>query len=391
MEEYSKCRIFFELPNASHPGLWFPYLSDLALADKGVPDIIKRRFKDTLGDTAENIHQAFESFCSAWGTLKHTEFGKVLSHLLQVIDIAIECQASVKLRGQKDVYEGAVLVGARFTVTVQGRLFEPGSAEKLNDAINMFGNNSLLLKKIAKELGYANLDAFETIGSFSELRRAVQSSDLQDVDAEGVLVLIRQLSFPKHPYWKPSLENIVSMLKYVDPNKFPMEELLGLKTELLPMGPDAVFAGDRERIVLSCFGPEVPSFVIPYGGKMSLEGDFGKNVVQPRKRGEGSGQKTFQVCNEVSIRLVPMKVALSDLSKVKDEKAIYNPFAVPKAKRSAGNQYKTFTGEGAKKLVGQLKEFVGVLGTTASGSKKRHAEDAGGEGSNKRQAISWDF
>jgi len=390
LESFEKASIFFEMPNASYSGLWFPYTSELGLADSGVPDIIKRRFKDTLGDTPEHIHSTFESLSSSWGTIKHTEFGKIVTHLLVVIDIAIECQASVRIRGDKGTYEGAVLIGAKYTVHIQGRLYEPGNSEKLNDAINSFGNNEMLLKKIANELSGADMNMFSTVKSFNELRALVQDCATSDADTEGLTVIARQLSFPERPFWKPSLENIIFMLKCLDPNKTSMEELLSYGPDQLPMGPDALFTGERERLVLSCFGSEVPSFVIPYGGKMTLEGDFGKNVQTPGRKGGSSGS-TFKTCQEVSVRFVPLKIALSDIAKVKEEKAIYNPFAVPKAKRSAGNQYKTFTGEGARKLVAALKEFVNVMPNVASGSKKRQADNVQGEGSNKRQAISWDF
>lgn len=379
----------FMLPTGpvSSDGLWFPYVSELSNPDKTtVPEVIYNWFLGALGENQEDASITHSRVCAEWGVLASTEWGKALAHIYRVIDIAIRVQGGVKLKFDGDVYLGAVITGSGWLVTVNERNFVPGSAEQLNDAINLSGSNTLILRRISTIIHAPDEArvAIEAVESMWQLRLILASGGVPtDIQVE-VTNAARMLRF-KTVHWFCGRPGVEKAAEYLSDNKSLADYGQG---EDLPIRAEYIFSTDKTAVIWSCFGPMAPSFRIPGGSVFDLTAPT--NTVKRVVGGMRSGKSESLPVTAVSSRVCALELAIEDLKRMIDDKKILNPFAQPRVKRSAANQYKVYSGNEMTAVITALRRICNATVSLAEGSKKRKAvEDTGEEPGSKRSALAF--
>jgi len=370
-------------------GLWFPYISDLALHDmETVPDVISRFFMGCLGDTVEDIAEIFSRIKSAWGNLGKTEWGKRMSHLYRCIELAIGAQAVVKIRFD-DVYSGAAILGSNFTISVVKQEYRPGSVDQLRDAIGGTGSNIMLLRQVAA-ICKVNVD---DIAEFSELKtlwaiRMFMKGYVLTEDHRKAIIEKLRFFRSSHQSWAPSVFNFNKAAELMSDghnlSDYPAEAEI-------PLHASMMFNYEKKEVIWSCFGGVAPSFRVPGGSVYDLTS--AQNVVKRGAIGGSRGKSNVEtlVVTKISLRMVALELALEDLRIMMREKKILNPFAQPNFKRSAQNQWKTFAGAGAASLVSSLRRITEahIDPTPLSSGTKRPREDDGKDKPGKRRVLDW--
>jgi hypothetical protein len=369
-------------------GLWFPYVSDLSLYDtETVPEVISQYFMGCLDDTVEGIAEIFSRIKSAWGNLGKTEWGKRMSHLFRCIQLAISVQSVVKIR-YEDVYCGCAILGSNFTISVVKTEYRPGSIDQLRDAIGSSGSNTIVLRQVAAicRLKGDDITNIEKLTTLWAIREFIKDFSLSEENRKDI---VEKLKFfrSKSRHWAPSVFNFSKAADFMTDSI----SLADYDSDVdLPIHHTMMFNQEKKEVVWSCFGGVAPSFRIPGGNVYDLTS--AQNVV---KRGPIGGMKgkasETLVVTKVSLRMVALELALEDLRIMTREKKILNPFAQPNFKRSAQNQWKTFSGQGASSLVASLRKITEshIEPVIVSSGSKRSREGEGTERPGKRRMLDW--
>lgn len=367
-------------------GIWFPYISPVANYDtKTAVSVIQTYFSSCLGDSAEEINTTIEQLRSAWGLLGRTEWGKQITHAFYVMRIAIECQCSVRLAFEGANYLGVVMLGEGYELCINNGVVSIGSAEQLGDAMRLGGSNKLILRKIANAASM-RMEELDNITSMWELRHKLFEDGCPLDQQREIIRMASGLRFEGGIHWKPVVSSFTKAAEYIA-SPTPIEEYN--KSDNLPITASSLFSLDKVAVIWSCFGEVAPSFRIPGGSVFKLA--RGGNTVS---RNIGLGRKaTKEVLNvtKVSLRMVSLELAISDIKAVIQDKEIHNPFATPQPKRSTANAYKTFSGNNMDKVVGALRLIAKVdvvEGVSLDKGKKRMFDGDGAAGpSAKRGAL----
>jgi hypothetical protein len=389
MLPFSKAIVVMEPRTIAMGGLWFPFVSELALFDtETVPTVVDRWFLSSLaGETTECI-QMMNKVRSDFGVLGKTEWGKGMTHVFKCLDICIRAQGRLRIILDNGVYLGSCIMGSNFLVEVNSQVYRPGSAENLRDAVLLSGSNQFILRKIAIEcaIGEKGLDDVKKMWA---LRIKISESGGCSLNLQKEIEkLAMQLRFPEDKTWKPIVSDIARAASYMDDGTpivdYPLHENL-------PITASSLFSNDKLRVIWSCFGYTAPSFRIPGGAAFDLS--VPQNFVTRRAGAFSKQISETLVVSKISLRMVALDQAISDTEVMIREKQALNPFALPNMKRSAANQYKVFTGKDFQRVVENLRLIakVGVVGVSSSSGTKRKA--TGGDHDEapfrKKTAFDW--
>jgi len=389
MLPFSKAIVVMEPRTIAMGGLWFPFVSELALFDtETVPTVVDRWFLSSLaGETTECI-QMMNKVRSDFGVLGKTEWGKGMTHVFKCLDICIRAQGRLRIILDNGVYLGSCIMGSNFLVEVNSQVYRPGSAENLRDAVLLSGSNQFILRKIAIEcaMGEKGLDDVKKMWA---LRIKISESGGCSLNLQKEIEkLAMQLRFPEDKAWKPIVSDIARAASYMDDGTPVVDYPLH---ENLPITASSLFSNDKLRVIWSCFGYTAPSFRIPGGAAFDLS--VPQNFVTRRAGAFSKQTSETLVVSKISLRMVALDQAISDTEVMIREKQALNPFALPNMKRSAANQYKVFTGKDFQRVVENLRLIakVGVVGVSSSSGTKRKA--TGGDHDEapfrKKTAFDW--
>jgi hypothetical protein len=389
MLPFSKDMVVQDPRKIAMGGLWFPYISELALFDtETVPKVIDRWFLSSLAGETGDCVRMMGKVRSDFGLLGKTEWGKGMTHAFKCLDICIRAQGRLRIVMDNDVYLGCCIMGSNFLVEINGIDYRPGSGENLRDAVMLSGSNRIILRQIAK-MCKAVEDSFDNITGMWELRASISESGGCPVGSQKEIERIAmQLRFPEDKQWKPVVFDISKACAYVADGR-PIGEYD--RDAGFPITAGSLFSNDKLRVIWSCFGYTAPSFRIPGGASFDLTTPA--NFIT-KKTGAFSRQSTETlVVSKISLRMVALDQAVNDMETMIRDKQALNPFALPNMKRSAANQYKVFTGKDFQKIVECLRVIakVGVVGALGASKGKRKAtgEDLGEGPSRKKTAFDW--
>jgi hypothetical protein len=352
-----------DLPSAIE-GMLFPYAADLSLPDR---DTITSFLYDHLfyafGVNAEDAQEAFSEFKSNWGSVAGTTWESELSHAFFVLEIAIQAQSTVRVMvDNAGRYQGSVILGGGFSVTLPGGTYEPLSHGDLVATIPKATPHLLALTTIFNAIGFATEDlrtsAKIACKSIHNIRQAIARSGLVEVRIQEVKDALHLVSFPgDKAYFAPTAHNISTIL----------DAMVDLNTDdtRFPMYPPLVVESDRRLRLLGAFGPIAPSFRVPGGKEMKLDVSF-----STVRRGPGGKAETVAV-SKVACILRPVHDAYGDLKTILNTRAILNPYGSSVVNRiSSQSLLRTFESDSAKMILESLRTVSGITGMMVAGSSQ---------------------
>lgn len=251
------------LPNAE--GLYFPYVNDLSVSDSTtVPFVVQHYFMKCLGPNLVTASKSLMQLKSAWGLIKDTELGHEVSHLYKCIHIALECQAAVYPVYTNSIYEGCVIWGSGYAICIEDTVYKPIAYDKLQTVVQDTSMHSKALSEIKEMLPIDKTEAFDECRSIRELSHIVREVELDATGREKIVRAAHRLCYP-NKYWS-SKQRYVKMaldmiLHWSKPEDIDVS---------VPMHPSMLFSNKMEEVVLSAFGHQAPSFMIPNGRTINL-------------------------------------------------------------------------------------------------------------------------
>jgi hypothetical protein len=185
-------------------------------------------------------------------------------------------------------------------------------------------------------------------------------------EERGIIEKAYFLSFHNDlEFFYPNSHNIAKVLKAIADDSL-------IETNF-PLHPEAITSADRTYRLLSAFGMDVPTFIVPGGKKMSLEGNF---TVPDR---DAKGDATVKDVHKIAVAFTDLKQAFIDFNTVKASKEIQNPFGNKGLSNS--NAYTNtgllsrFEKDHAQDILVALREAVGAKPPTAGTAAGKRARE----------------
>lgn len=316
------------LPNAE--GLYFPYVKDLAVADSTtVPFVVQHYFMKCLGPNLVSASKSLTQLRSAWGLIKDTDLGHEMSHLYKCVHIALECQAAIYPVYTNSIYEGCVIWGSGFAVCIDDSVYKPVAYDRLQTLVQ---DTSMHSKAVNEIKGLLTIDLQEELDACRSIRglsNIVRRSELDVIGREKVVEAAHRLCFP-NKYWS-SKQRYVKMaldmiLRWSSPEDIDVD---------IPMHPSMMFSTKATEVVLSAFGHQAPSFMIPNGKHIELK--------------EGTDPPMHLL-----VRMVGLKEAVLDMEYMLENAAITNN----NSNLSAKHKDSAYNGVDKKEVWTKLLEIV---------------------------------
>lgn len=253
------------IPNAD--GLFFPYVADLAVHDeRTVPDLVSRYFVKCLADDIHATSNVMNELTAAWGVLRETTLGGEMSHLCRCIEIALQSQTAVyPIYTNTNKYEGCVVWGTGYQLLQNGMVHNPISYNKLLDEVRDKSMHSSALAAIEGIIGDSYSAGLQQCTSIRELSNNVQECRLSVGQQQEVVKYASRLCYDNR-YWGCQTIFIKRMFRLYTLLK--QEEVIPFDT---PMHPSMLFSTDPDELVLSAFGYQAPTFLIPNGKRLPLK------------------------------------------------------------------------------------------------------------------------
>lgn len=248
------------IPNAS--GIYVPYVKELAAADGiTVPRLMATTFIRSFARTIGGSIAQIEEFNKAWGVIHTSDLGHQISHICRCIEIALRCQAAVYLVYSGNIYEGTVICGAGFTLGLHGRVYKPIAFEELQQVVRDRSAHAKALAGINEKAGGMN-EEIDKCTSIRGLSALLCDVELDTEARTDIVKLAHNLSYPGR-YWSSSVVNVKAALGYLQStDEIPND---------VPMHPKYMFTTDRVESVMSAFGHQAPTFMIPNGRRYNLD------------------------------------------------------------------------------------------------------------------------
>lgn len=321
-----------------------------------------------LGLSPQEANDELNNIKSAWGNLVDTEWGHVLTHLFFMIKICLSCQATIRvIMGNGDLYAGVVLLGGEFSIFMRDLEYKPVSAADLATAFPKASPHDSSLSRIYSLMYYVDQAARDaamlTVDSIGDIAFHINSHPIPEPNKAEAMRLAMHLQFPGQEYLPSNAYNISRIFRAISDTSIPLDTF--------PRHPSTLFEQERRYILLSAFGPFVPSFNVPGGKVMKLENSF---EVDDRS---AKGVVTKRTVSKIALLNVPFAQGKKDLDDMIKDKTIKNPFGNALGNRiSTQSVVRTFEGKSAQEVISSLRAMVGVsmVGSSGAGQGKRKAD-----------------
>jgi hypothetical protein len=360
-----------ELPNRD--GLFIPYIEALHhFDDKVVLDLMNHYFIKCLGDTTEDIVEGFNDFRQGWGNIRRTRTGVMMSVLAVAIQIAIRAQAQAVPLFLQGRFSGVVISGGGYTVNLERVVYRPVSATNLRSEIPKVDTHAVSMRRIRQlQATDAAKVAIDSIKSMGQLRSVLLSTwTIETTNKEEILKAARGLNFGEK-HWGINVNTLKDAFSFITNTTQSLD--------FLPIHYSQIYETDRARVVWSCFGGMAPTFRIPGGRALSLEG-----AMTTMLRGRDGKRQPSAEISKVACRNVILEVALRDLDMMIEKKEILNPFATPNQRASQMNQDRFFTSDDGKAIIAGLRSICKISAQDLSNKKRKATEIGEDEPGRKR-------
>jgi hypothetical protein len=261
-----------------------------------------------LGTNPTEQCETLNTLRSGWGTLKRTEVGHELAHVAAIFGVALDAAAGVKVIFTDHFYEGIVLYGYGFSISVNGQHQSPLESSALLRDIKSSNSHEVALGRINELLEIDEMDDTRALTSMAHIRAEVlEKGDLTRDKIVEIKKLAYSLRFrrgfwPSNPVYLGRMFEIISGHSTIDAT--------------VPIDPDMIDETDVVATVLSAFGRSCPSFIIPNGRTIDLTKGLTppKEVILPA-RGKKPARKN--VINDleltIQVRLVDRNTAIENM------------------------------------------------------------------------------
>jgi hypothetical protein len=371
-----------QIPSDSE-GISFPYVVELAQPDFSTPlQVIDRFLKYCLGDSEDEVREAFDRIRSAWGNIAITSYGKEVAHMFWCLGVALESGATLRvISSSVDAYNGCLLLG-KFSVTVRNTIFRSASRDTLMKDFGKSSPHDTSLASIFKKLVYPSDEerdeAMNDCQNIQDVRTQIGTHAVREDQIGEIRRLSLYLTFPadKRPLFITGF-NISKILDAIADESTDEADF--------PLYPPAITFSNRRERLWAAFGSIAPSFLVPGGKKMHLGESFEVSV-----RGK-EGQKMSRSVKKIGIVMKPLSEALIDLKTVIDEKTIFNPHGSSIMARSSSSALiKTLDGDQCVQVVVGLRRIAQVTISDVAGvgkEKRKTFDDREGGPSRKKSRI----
>jgi len=362
--------------------LLLPYESLLTKTDYAVvPRVIQRYFMGTLGATAAQATSTFLDLKSAWGNICKTPWGDVLAHKFRSVEFALMTQTSLRLLKSNSVYRGCILVGGAYTLHYNDTAYRPCSRSEILLAVRNASPHTASLEYIFSKITYSTQterdNARNACQSVGDVNRQIRTHGIVEAERSEIRRRAYHLNFPGDgQFLTPSAYNISKIFTAIgDPSS----------VAIYPLHPEAIDSITREERLLSAFGSGVPTFLVANGKKMSLEGNF-----FVRERDTSGHNLVNRDVHKIACTLAPLRVAYQDFLKMKDMKAVLNPFGAQIGNSNANKAItRAFEKESAADIIAALRKAVGASTVMKDNELKRRAAEDIDDRDSKNLALSF--
>lgn len=304
------------IANGMYKGQLIRYVPELANEDKRtVPDFLQRYCIKNLGSSIVEQLNRMSEIRSSWGLIASTASGHILSHIVRSCEIAIQCGAAPIHIFDGDYYEGTVICGSGYTLSLNGNIYHPLSGQNLTADLSLLQTHSVVLDKIVSILTAAGTEVEETPHTMCYLRTHTLKATLSEQERTNILGLAEQLRFPENR-WAINVGRLVSFCDILS----SIDNVDGST----PLGPQSLFSQDPVVVALSCFKDgSYPSFRHSAGTSISLETNTAPNSsIGQRRKGKLPKHATSNAAWIMTVRRVDFEEAVADFRLVQQEKAI---------------------------------------------------------------------
>lgn len=300
------------------PGIVLRYVPELANEDKTtVLSFIQRYMLLNLGASMNDSLANYIELKSSWGNLCSTDFGLALSHLVKCLHLGMDTHTSVIPLFDMGYYEGCILQGNSFSISVNNSILRPLNTKNLSAEIESMSTHVNTLKRIIaivnREIKGTEFSTEDVI-SMRAMRDKLLGIPLTEGAKDEIISTARNLRYPSRP-WSVNHTDLMKMIEII---RSP-----ATINDNTPLGPRSLFSKDWIVVALSCFGEiTCPSFYHANGTAINLDGNLPRpsgdsNSGGDRRKGK---QTTSNAAWTFAVRRVQYDEALGDLRRVLSKK-----------------------------------------------------------------------
>jgi len=356
-------------------GHWFPFDADIPrIDDDGPIHLLTTHCYHNFATTEEGKVKMSNTLRSSWGILKRVSVGHEIAHFAKGISLAITSQSAIRPIFSGEYYEGFLLVGHGIKVIVDESVITAIPAGELMVELRRFVSHDQALKAIHKILtgmdvaDDTDLSVYESMASLRS--KVLESKDtLSTSDINDLLRFAGRLRFPVRK-WSSNYQNIAAAANIIASRQ--------ALDSTCPIAADLIATEEILPVVLSCFGRQCPSLIIPDGRKIDLT----RPMPQPTQRIiEGRGQRPARSVTSndqeltIQARLVEFETAVSDWRQLLRDKS----YRVAPLQTARANNYKVFRGADRGVLFDALRSMINNEGTVSGGPRDNDVRNIGRE------------
>jgi hypothetical protein len=245
-------------------GFFFPYFEGLVLPDRAFPiNWIISKFSKSLGTTTRIIASNTLTLSRGWASLADTPSGRMISHMIFVLDIAIASDCRVRpvyLRGE---YSGMVVESVGVGVMTDLGVFAAGSKAELETGINNMLSHDAAVEAIANLLSSLTIREDKSVKTVSpadlisprHIHDLVRIRELSPLHHNALVASIRKTKFRQTLWESSNPKQVQQAVAWILKGEFPPTDVP------INIGTDALWSQDPIYSVLAAFAVKCPSIV----------------------------------------------------------------------------------------------------------------------------------
>jgi hypothetical protein len=365
--------------------LLFPFVSALAREDDDmVLSTINRYMFGLLGESEEVALGVYTVMKEGWGVLKNTMWGDELAHLYSCIKLCFMTGAMGRvIVTPNNIYQGFILIGTGYSLIQHDVTYTPVTKADFSKAFKSSSPHTSSFLELLDLVNFpddmARVAAKASYNKTYQIALAFRQFGYNSNDEERIRRLARNLVFP--------LDNPIPITSINVTNVLTAMSSESISEENFPLHYQAILEKDRRNRLLSAFGSTGPSFLIPGGRSVTLDGNFEYTMTVKGKKETKTTTRMFAI-------IVPWAKACEDLATLLVNHTVLTPIGTPLAGRASSfSMIREYSGPGGASVLGSLRSICGVsmTGASTSAAGKRKRDDETDESVKKaRVAFEWD-